>query len=406
MKIHRLLPLLSLLPSLLPHGAAAATRYDGDGTLSNRQELIRWYINRARFAPEREADRLGLTNSLPQGHPGYDVCEDSDPPNDFGATTNEWAFWIAPLPPLAPNALLTAAAQKHAQDMAESGIFQHESPTSNYYPIGSEPWDRGLDEGYDYWTYSENIGGGFTSPSNLHALLFIDEGIENRGHRMAILDPDSREIGLGYAKLASSTHYDVHDYAMPFSNVFFFTDTVFCDGNTNGLYNEGEGVAGIEVRLWNGTNEAPWYDMSQASGSFAIPIESLPAGKAIRVELRNASGSNRVVTLPLGFNTLGEIALTNGQSFAWGEFAQPAAPTNIGFRNSAPGVSTTIARDGAGVAIAFLTLGRVAYRVDGLDAPATNWIAWTNVTATGMTMRVTDPAPATHRWYRVSALVD
>ena len=66
----------------------AATRYDGDGTLTNRLEYQRWYINRARFAPEMEADRLSLVNTSPGGSPDYDVCEDTTDANDFGTTTN------------------------------------------------------------------------------------------------------------------------------------------------------------------------------------------------------------------------------------------------------------------------------------------------------------------------------
>ena len=109
----------------------AATRYDGDGVLSDRQEYVRWRINRARFIPEREADRLGLTNSATGGHPNYDVAEDVALPNDFGSTTNEWAAWLLTMQPLAPNALLSLSADRHVDDMVREDAFQHATPSGS-----------------------------------------------------------------------------------------------------------------------------------------------------------------------------------------------------------------------------------------------------------------------------------
>ena len=105
--------------------------YTGDGVISGRVETIRWLINRARFAPEQEADSFGLTNSTPGGHPDYDVCEDVGGTNDFGTTTNDWAPWKQSMQPVAPNALLSTAAATHTRDMAETGLFQHDSPSTN-----------------------------------------------------------------------------------------------------------------------------------------------------------------------------------------------------------------------------------------------------------------------------------
>jgi len=189
--------------------AWAATCYTGDGVLTNRLELQRWMINRARFAPEREADRLGLTNSFTNGHPDYDVCEDVNT-NAFGGTTNQWAPWTLPRQPLAPNARLITAANNHCKDMAESG-YGHYSPSSNYYPIGSDPGERAEHEGYTNQIsgYYENIGygwayssGGYPAdaypPADFHDNLYIDAPITNRGHRQAILNDTGREIGLGF----------------------------------------------------------------------------------------------------------------------------------------------------------------------------------------------------------------
>ena len=50
-----------LLGSTIAPLVWSATEYQEDGILSARLELERWYINRARFDPELEADRLEMT---------------------------------------------------------------------------------------------------------------------------------------------------------------------------------------------------------------------------------------------------------------------------------------------------------------------------------------------------------
>ncbi|MCO5061877.1 MAG: CAP domain-containing protein [Kiritimatiellae bacterium] len=167
-----------------------------------------------------------LTNTSPGGHPNYDVCEDTDGANDFG-TTNQWATWVASKPPLAPNARLSQAAQKHSQDMAEVGLLTHSSPSSNYYPLNSEPYQRHAAEGYTNAIvgYYENIfyayAGDWSSyPSNailspdIHDWFFVDTGIVDRGHRQAILNATAREIGLGHqqARAFESPYYVTRDY--------------------------------------------------------------------------------------------------------------------------------------------------------------------------------------------------
>ena len=130
------LPAMSLF-ILFSLSSGAASLYTDDGDILARLELERWYINRARFAPEMEADRLGLINTTSGGHPNYDVCEDTLGSNDFGTTVAQWTPWTGSRPPLAPNRLLSAACEKHSRDMAESQRFTHYSPSDKYYPLNS-----------------------------------------------------------------------------------------------------------------------------------------------------------------------------------------------------------------------------------------------------------------------------
>ncbi len=333
----------------------AAIRYDGDGVLSSRLELERWYINRARFNPEAEADRLGIVKPAPGGHPDYDCCADNNAPNDFGSSVNEWTVWKKSKPPLAPNALLSMSSYFHSLDLAETGAFSHRSPSSNYYPQGSWPWDRTRIETYTNSISGncENIGfGGLaslynyppagTDPVSLHSNLYCDVTELTVGHRKAILNATAREIGLGNAQ--SKIHeapwywtleYDTQDFGCR-SNRHFFTETIFYDANANDLYDPGEGVGGVQVRLWDGTNQAAWYDESQASGSFAVPLDDLVRGHVIAVELFNPSAFPKKISIPRDYSTLREVEIAGYGVYPVGSFVQPDGQTNVGFRDLRP----------------------------------------------------------------------
>lgn len=392
-----------LLLAVLP--AWGATLYTGDGVVSNQQEAMRWLINRARYAPEREADELGLTNSSAGGHPDYDVCEDTNGVNDFGTTTNQWAAWTVSRQPLAPNAMLSAAAQNHSQDIAEQNVFSHESPSANYYPMNSTASQRAGLEGYATW-FGENIGIVYVSASSFHNDLFSDGPSPNRGHRLNILNAGARDIGLGYTETGTGfLRFYVQDYGS--SSGHFFTDTLYYDGNTNAIYNPGEGVGGIEIRLWNGTNEAQWYDVSQSSGSFAIPIDDLPDGSNIWVELRNV-GTTTNLTIPFGYSHLGALTLTNGESFRLGSFVQPLGITNVGFRNCSFATKllfpATVSNE---FRLVFPSFARGVYRIEfSNDLKANSWQPWTTITASASTTIRNAPSPTGSRTYRVNLLKD
>ena len=381
---------------------SAATLYTNDGVLTAHQECARWYINRARFAPEMEADRLGMTNSTPGGHPNYDACEDGDGPNDFGTNSAQWAAWISPRPPLAPNRLLSIATDKHSRDLAASMAFSHYSPSTNFYPLNSSPGQRITAEGYSWNSYNENITGGYYTPPDVHEALFVDIGITNRGHRKNILSTSVREIGVGRAETNTLYwYYDTHDCGAR-AGYHFFTDTLFNDANSNGVYDLGEGIGGIEVRLWNGTNEAAWYDVSEASGNLALPISDLPDGAEIQVELRNTNATPKTISIPLGFNTLGNIALTAGASYAAGSFVQPNGITNVGFRNLAPLLQASITAFSTGLAINAESLANVTYKIEYCDEmPSGGWSELATLAATNDWLHLQDSGTLPARFYRI-----
>ena len=418
-RITHLILLLAAVP------AGAATLYTGDGVPGDREEYQRWAINRARYAPEREADLRLLTNTYPGGSPNYDVCEDTNV-NAFGSTTNAWAAWTTSREPLAPNAKLNTAASKHAKDMAVTGALQHGSPSSTYYPSNSTPLQRHAFEGYTNQIvgYYENIASGDRGNSvaypaegrpvsNVYAALFVDATIDDRGHRQAMLNSTAREIGIGTFRTNAFVNpffrtydYDVEDFGRTSSN-HFFTDTIFFDANTNGVYDEREGVGQVEVHLWNGGGEALWYDTSQTSGSFAIPINDLPDASEIWIELRNAGASTNI-TLPFGYTAAGDITLSNNASFWLGSYRQPNGITNVGFRNMVPAVQQDTAINvSEGLRLTFESFRRATYLVEYSETgPSGPWFNAGSLTATTSTTSVTLPTTGDTRIYRVSLLKD
>ncbi|MEI6807646.1 MAG: hypothetical protein WCN95_02905 [bacterium] len=373
----------------------AASQYTNDGILSAREEFARWYVNRARYAPEQEADRFGLTNSSAGGHPGYDVCEDTNGVNDFGTTVTAWAKWTNSLGPVAPNARLHVAASNHCRDMYETVTFQHLSPSTNYYPLNSSPTNRWAIEGYVSTIngYIENISMGVAgqsgsypsdglSPSNAFLGLFIDASDNTRGHRCAILNPSALEIGAAHVRfrLYSAPFYKTYDYYTEDyagNTNHFFTDTIFYSTNSNHAYDEGEGVSNITIRLYDGVTEGSWYDVSEAAGSFAIPIMPFDDGHTITVQLSN-NATARQLTIPTGFNSDTNISLGSRAVMTLGTFVQPVGRTNVGLRNIAIVASLDSNHDSNGVPrVWYESYGLTNYMTDGMtDTDGDGALAW------------------------------
>ncbi len=89
--------------------------------------------------------------------------------------------------PLTLNLTLNDVAEKHSQDMATKSYFSHQSLD------GSQPWDRMRSEGYSYSRAAENIAFGQPTASDV-----VTDWMNSPGHRQNILDPNLKEIGVGY----------------------------------------------------------------------------------------------------------------------------------------------------------------------------------------------------------------
>lgn len=93
------------------------------------------------------------------------------------------------LTPVAPDALLTKAAQMKAEDMAEKGYFSHVAPD------GKTPW-YWLDQvNYPYSYAGENLAIDFTDSKDVE-----DAWMASPTHRANIVKPQYTRIGVGVAK--------------------------------------------------------------------------------------------------------------------------------------------------------------------------------------------------------------
>lgn len=223
-------------------------------------------INRARAHPAWEALRLSI---------------------DLNEGLTPGTIQDTPKQPVAHNQDLQDAADGHTAWMFANNLFQHEGP------VGTFPGDRILAEGYDYSQYAENLGGivGGTAVEAalaIHDALFIDDGIEGRGHRKTILDDNLKEIGIGQAvgtfQSNPGTYLITNDAAVTFSgSTHFLCGVVFQDSNQDGKYSSGEGISGIAVVVKQGvttidsgtTGVAGDYTFALPAGDYTI-IATLP----------------------------------------------------------------------------------------------------------------------------------
>ncbi|WEH13844.1 CAP domain-containing protein [Streptomyces sp. VNUA24] len=93
----------------------------------------------------------------------------------------------AGLPPLSPDARLTAAAQAHSADMVARAFYAHTSPD------GGEPWHRAAAAGSTHRSVGENIACGQRSAAEV-----VRGWMDSPGHRANILKPGFTHIGVGF----------------------------------------------------------------------------------------------------------------------------------------------------------------------------------------------------------------
>jgi len=333
--------------------ARAQTPYSSDGTPAGIEEEIRWRLNRGRFDSASENATRGTSYS--------------DVPASSG--------------PLAPNQSITLAARHQSEDMAKMNVFQHATvPGSFYYNAVTQPnpWDRMSAEGYSWNSAGENIAAGYSGAEAAYVGWW-----NSSGHRANMYNGGLREIGNGFYNWSTSTYRNYYTMDLGSSgNNCFFTDTLFRDANGNGVYEQGEAVAGVAIRLIVGTTTFSAYDVSSAVGSFAIPIQTIASGALVQVVLSNTTASALTLSIPRDYLNYTTVPLASGESRVYGTFTRPTTTRNTGLRDVTTVQNLLVAprlglvRAGSTIRLSWASESGLQYQPQW----TTNFVVWSGLT--------------------------
>lgn len=250
----------------------------GDPTAEEIQMLE--LINRARADAAAEAARLKATTDP-------DVLAAVSYFNvNFNAMTNQFAELTQTTQPLSMNARLLASARLHSLDMFNN-VFQGHDSSANPLPP-NEPGDSLLTrierQGYSYGALAENVFAYAQNTWHAHAGFNIDwgngpDGMQNpAGHRLAIHNPDFREVGIGLTWGTNTIGANsvgpllvTQDFGTaPGGGLPFITGVIYDDANTNNLYDPGEGIGGVRIDV----EGSGYYAVSSTHGAYSVPVSS------------------------------------------------------------------------------------------------------------------------------------
>lgn len=213
-------------------------------------------INRSRSSPATEAARLNV--DLNEGLAAGTISA--------GAKQ-----------PLAFNPYLVDAARKHAQWMLDANAFGHTGAG------GSDPRQRMDAAGYAFqppWTWAENVAlrsRGKSTPATvaaMHADLFVDFGIPDRGHRLALLAGQSKEVGVGLGTgLFNGSEATAMGQSFASSGAgSLLTGVVYTDTVKDRFYTPGEGLKGVTVTATRAADGAAFSAKTWTSGGYSLPL--------------------------------------------------------------------------------------------------------------------------------------
>lgn len=181
--------------------SAIAQKFYGDGSEVAWRKI--YEANKATIGPNPTQLEVGMVLVIP---PFDDGGGSSDVVNQVLKLVNQERSH-AGLAPLNLNSQLTAAAQGHSQDMADHNFMSHNGSD------GSSPFDRIKRAGYRFSFAGENVAAGQSTPQAVMS-TWMNETPPNDGHRKNILNPNYRDLGIGYAFSAATRfkHYWTQDF--------------------------------------------------------------------------------------------------------------------------------------------------------------------------------------------------
>ncbi len=282
---HCLFVLLSIGGTSVRLSAAPTAAYPQPDA-SDREQYILELINAARANPAGEGQRLAtVTDSEILRYYNYYHVSTNELVGDFGTYASK--------PPLAFNASLMASSHQHAAYQAQAGVQSHESADGTTF-------DKRISAaGYKWSGLGENVYAYAENPFFGHVGLNADWGVPSYGHRENIMNsssnvPTFREVGI--ACVDSSIHdfgplVITQDFGTPAdSSLAYVTGVVYQDANGNGVYDEGEGLAGVTITPDAGN----YYAVTTGAGGFQVPLPASGAGTLTVTASGGGLGSARV----------------------------------------------------------------------------------------------------------------
>jgi hypothetical protein len=237
------------------------------GSPADEEQLYLEYINQARANPPAEGLLLATTTD-PNVLAEY---------AGFGVDTNllQTQFdTIAAAPPVAMNAELMAAARWHSGDMY-TNQYQGHYQTNGTTVLA--PGDRITAEGYDWYTYGENVYANSEYVFYGHAAFEVDWGPGTGGmqtppgHRENIQTNAFYEVGIGVVDGVNGSvgpQLVTEDFATSQSPTPMITGVVYYDLAGSGFYNVGEGIGGVTVQVPGST----YFAITANSGGYTVPV--------------------------------------------------------------------------------------------------------------------------------------
>lgn len=266
------------------------------GQPTDEEQLYLEYLNRMRANPTAEGQRLATTTD-PDVLSAYSY---------FGVDLNLMQSEFAtnpPVPPLAPNAQLIAAARWHSGDMY-TNQYQGHSQTNGL--VVMDPGNRMSTNGYNWYTWGENVYSYAQSVFHGHAGFAVDWGPGTggmqtpAGHRNNMLAAGFREVGMGVFDGVNGSvgpQLITQDFGTQQGTTPLITGVVYYDFTTNGFYALGEGIGGVTVN----TPGSSYYAITANSGGFTIPV---PGNGSYTLTFTGLGLSNQAVVSVSGLNNV------------------------------------------------------------------------------------------------------
>lgn len=249
------------------------------GPPTNFEQYQLELINRARANPIAEVTRLSGATWGDNGNPQTPNLNEGLAPGTISSAAKQ---------PLTFNSALIQSARDYSNTLLTNNAFDHNFGGTT---VGSRaaaagytltPGPAGIGENLSVRASSGPLTITTSSTEQLYNQLFIDGNVAGRGHRINILDPDWREVGIG---LGQSTTYSgigaafpnavlaTQDFAFknttPFLTGVVYNDTVV----NNSFYTPGEGLGGITVNAFQqGTSFLAGSTTTYGSGGYGLAI--------------------------------------------------------------------------------------------------------------------------------------